>query len=128
MSGGVDALDRPIRHPTLLGRLRMIEPSMVLWLALIAILVFLVASPLVRLLVASFEQPETGRLTLANYGEAYGSLRQLQALWNSLELGVGVAILAGIFGVPIAWAISRTDMPCKGFVRIMVFGAFITPP
>jgi iron(III) transport system permease protein len=30
--------------------------------------------------------------------------------------------------VPIAWAISRTDMPAKGLVRLMVFGAFITPP
>jgi len=52
-----------------------------------------------------------GRLTLANYFAAYGSWRQLQALLNSLELGLGVAVLAGIFGVPMAWAISRTDMP-----------------
>src|SRR5262249_46017598 len=109
-------------------RLHRADPSMLLWFAMIAVLVFLVASPMVRLVVSSFQEPETGRLTLANYGEAYGSLRQLQALLNSLELGIGVALLAGIFGVPIAWAISRTDMPAKGFVRLMVFGAFITPP
>jgi hypothetical protein len=30
--------------------------------------------------------------------------------------------------VPLAWAISRTDMPAKGFIRLMVFGAFIIPP
>jgi len=104
------------------------ESSMLLWLAIIAVLVFLIASPMVRLVVSSFQEPETGRLTLGNYVEAYGSLRQLQALLNSLELGIGVALLAGVFGVPIAWAISRTDMPAKGFVRLMVFGAFITPP
>src|SRR5207248_6728056 len=26
------------------------------------------------------------------------------------------------------WAISRTDMPAKSFIRLMVFGAFIIPP
>src|ERR1700758_363723 len=109
-------------------RLAFFEPSMALWLVLIAVLVFLIASPMVRLVIASFQEPDTGRFTFANYVEAYGSLRHLRAVLNSLELGLGVAFLAGLFGVPIAWAISRTDMPAKGFVRLMVFGAFITPP
>jgi iron(III) transport system permease protein len=101
---------------------------MALWLLLIAALVFLVASPMLRLVVASFQEPESGRFTLANYAQAYGRLSHLRAILNSLELGTGVALLAGIFGVPIAWAISRTDMPAKGFIRLMVFGAFIIPP
>jgi iron(III) transport system permease protein len=109
-------------------RLARLEPSMLIFFILIAILVFLVASPLVRLLISSFQDGESGRFTLANYAEAYGRLRHLQALVNTLELGVGVALLAGIFGVPIAWAISRTDMPAKGLVRLMVFAAFVTPP
>jgi iron(III) transport system permease protein len=109
-------------------RLAFLEPSMALWLVLIAVLVFLIASPMVRLVIASFQEPDTGRFTIANYVSAYGSLRHLRAVLNSLELGLGVALLAGLFGVPIAWAISRTDMPAKGFVRLMVFGAFITPP
>lgn len=105
-----------------------LDPSLLLWVALAAVLAFLVASPLLRLLVSSFQAEETGRPTLANYAAAYGNARQLQALWRSLELGAGVAGLACILGVPIAWAISRTDMPAKGFVRLMVFGAFVTPP
>jgi iron(III) transport system permease protein len=109
-------------------RIAFLEPSMALWLVLVAVLVFLIASPMVRLVISSFQEPETGRFTLTNYVEAYGSLRHLQAILNSLELGLGVALLAGLFGVPMAWAISRTDMPAKGFVRLMVFGAFITPP
>jgi len=124
---GVEALHRSAVSD---GRalLRRIEPSMLLWLALIAVLVLLVASPLVRLVAASLQEPETGRFTLVNYAEAYGNFRHLQALWNSLVLGGGVAVLAAVFGVPIAWAISRTDMPLKGLVRLMVLGAFITPP
>ena len=127
MNGGLDTLAQTAK-PALGRRLRWLEPSMVLWGLLIAILIFLVASPLVRLLLSSFQEAETGRFTLANFVEAYGNLRHLQALWNSLELGVGVALLAGLFGVPIAWAISRTDMPAKSFVRVMVLGAFIMPP
>src|SRR5437763_14684351 len=101
---------------------------MILWLAMIAILVFLVASPMGRLVISSFQDPESGRLTLSNYVEAYGRARHLQALWNTLEFGAGVAVLACLFGVPLAWAISRTDMPAKTFIRLMVFGAFIIPP
>jgi iron(III) transport system permease protein len=126
MSQTVETLAQP--RSAFGRRLRLIDPSMALWLLLIAVLVFLVASPMVRLVASSFQEPETGRLTLANYAEAYGRLRHLQSLLHSLELGLGVALLAGIFGVPIAWAISRTDMPAKGFVRLMVFGAFIIPP
>src|SRR5258708_37309160 len=109
-------------------RFRFADPSMILWIAMIGVLVFLVASPMVRLVVSSFQEPETGRLTLSNYAEAYGHARHLQALWNTLQFGAGVAVLAVIFGVPLAWAISRTDMPAKGFIRLMVFGAFIIPP
>jgi iron(III) transport system permease protein len=109
-------------------RFRFADPSMILWIVMIAILVFLVLSPMVRLVISSFQEPETGRLTLSNYAEAYGRARHLEALWNTLEFGTGVAVLAVVFGVPLAWAISRTDMPAKGFIRLMVFGAFIIPP
>jgi iron(III) transport system permease protein len=122
------ALAPPISRGAFARRLAFLEPSMALWLVLIAVLVFLIASPMVRLVIASFQEPETGRFTLENYVAAYGNLRHLRAVLNSLELGLGVALLAGLFGVPIAWAVSRTDMPAKGFVRVMVFAAFITPP
>src|ERR1043165_7834549 len=100
-------------------RFRLADPSMILWIAMIAILVFLIASPMVRLVVSSFQEPETGRLTFANYVEAYGRARHLQALWNTFELGAGVAALSCLFGVPLAWAVARTDMPAKGFIRLM---------
>ncbi len=121
-------LASPLARGAVGRRLGFLEPSMALWLVMIAVLVFLIASPMVRLVIASFQEPDTGRFTLANYVEAYGNLRHLRAAANSLELGLGVALLAGVFGVPMAWAISRTDMPAKGLVRLMVFAAFITPP
>src|SRR6202011_109258 len=101
---------------------------MLLWLALIALLAFLVLNPILRLIISSLQETDSGRFTFASSGIAYGNIRHLQALVNSLELGIGVALLATLFAVPIAWAISRTDMPGKAFVRLMVFAAFVTPP
>src|SRR4051812_10387663 len=127
MTTALDQIAQPAQG-ALGRRLRFVDPSMILWIALIAVLVFLIASPMMRLVVSSFQDPETHRLTLANYAEAYGRARHLQALWNTFQFGAGVAVLSCLFGVPLAWAISRTDMPAKGFIRLMVFGAFIIPP
>ena len=66
MRGGINTLTHPAVQWALGFRLRRIEPSMALWILLIAVLVFLVASPMVRLFVSSFQEAETGRFTLAN--------------------------------------------------------------
>src|SRR5260221_703657 len=108
-------------------RRRRFEPVMLLWVALILVLLFLVVNPVLRLLVSSFEATDSGKLTLANYVIAYGHLRGWSALLNSLLYGVAVTIVAIILAVPIAWAVARTDMPGKGFVRAIILGAFITP-
>jgi iron(III) transport system permease protein len=109
-------------------KLRFAEPANLIWFALIAILLFLVVSPIVRLLLASFEVPGEGGFTLSNYAEAYGRARYLQALWNSLMLGAATALLSVIFGVPLAWALSRTDVPYRTLIWLVVLGAFIVPP
>lgn len=114
--------------PGLLQRLRYIEPSTLLWVVLILILLFLVVSPIARLLIASFQQRGTGAFTIANYLTAYGRERYVDALVRTLWLGLTTSILAAIFAVPMAWAVSRTDMPGKKFTWIMVLGAFIIPP
>lgn len=109
-------------------RLRHLEPSSLLWIVLIAILVFLVVSPMLRLFLVSIEAKGTGALTLANYVTAYSRERYLDALVNSLLLGGVTATLCVVIAVPMAWAVSRTDMPGKGFAWFVVLGAFIVPP
>lgn len=99
-----------------------------MWLLAIAVLLFLVVNPLLRLLVVSFQQPDTGAFTLANYAAAYSRSRYLDALVKSLILGVSSASLCLVFGVPLAWALSRTDMPGKGLVWVSILGTFIIPP
>ena len=60
---------------------------------------------------------------------SFGNMeRYVDALLNSLQLGLTSATIAVVMAVPMAWAVSRTDMPLKGTIRILVLGAFITPP
>ncbi|OYW15368.1 MAG: ABC transporter permease [Sphingomonadales bacterium 12-62-5] len=117
----------PVRG-RLASRLARLEPVSLLWVLLIAILLFLVAFPLGKLLVVSFETRNTGAFTLMNYVSAYGRSRYVDALVNSLLLGLLSATMAVVMAVPMAWAVSRTDMPLKGLTWAVVLGAFILPP
>jgi iron(III) transport system permease protein len=109
-------------------RARSFDPLLILWLVLAAALILLVINPLFRLVQTSLQDADTGDFTLLNYVAAFSRPRYILAMWNSLRLGASVTVLCLIFAVPIAWAVSRTDMPCKGLVRMLVLGAFITPP
>jgi iron(III) transport system permease protein len=119
----------PSAAPSAFGQWwRHLDKSSWVWLLAIAVLLFLVVNPLLRLLLVSFQQPDTGAFTLANYAAAYSRSRYLDALVNSLILGVSSASLCLVFGVPLAWALSRTDMPGKGLVWVSILGTFIIPP
>ncbi|MPZ57440.1 MAG: ABC transporter permease subunit [Rhizobiales bacterium] len=109
-------------------QLRSFDPTTLLWWALVAILVILVVHPLARLVIGSLVDPRTGAFTLANFAAAYGRTRYLVAFGNSLVMGLAVTALCTAVAVPMAWAVSRTDMPGKTLVRILTLGAFITPP
>ena len=109
------------------ARGRHVDPSIFLWALLVAVLLLLVINPLARLLWTSFQDPDTGALTLGNYAAAYGRWRNVEALINSVVIGLAVAVLCTVFGVPMAWAVSRTDMPGKGLVWAAILGTFIMP-
>ena len=104
-----------------------LDRSALLWALLVGVLLVLVVNPLARLVWTSFQQADTGALTLANYAAAYGRWRNVEALMNSLIVGLSVAALGVVFGVPMAWAVSRSDMPGKGLVWAAVLGTFIMP-
>ncbi len=109
------------------ARWRHLDKSILVWALLVAVLLVLVINPLGRLLWASFQDPDTGAFTLGNYAAAYGRWRNIEALINSVVIGLAVAALCTVFGVPMAWAVSRTDMPGKGLVWAAILGTFIMP-
>ena len=52
----------------------------------------------------------------------------MTSLVNSLLLASETAFISVIFAAPMAWAVSRTNMPGKATVWALVLGAFILPP
>ncbi|MCI5074867.1 iron ABC transporter permease [Oricola sp.] len=110
------------------GLLNRFQPSSLVFIGMSLVLVVLIVAPLTALIVKSFTDPATGGFTVANYIDAYGKARHVQALVNTLYMGVAVVALSLAFALPLAWGCSRTDMPFKSFIRAGVFGAFIIPP
>lgn len=49
-------------------------------------------------------------------------------LINTLILAGGCGVLSVLVGVPLAWAVARTDMRLRGTVRALVALSYITPP
>ena len=105
---------------------RRVDPSIWLFGALIVLLILLVANPILRLVLDSFRAAD-GSLSLGNYVAALGRSRNLQALLNSVYLGVAVTVIAVALGVPLALAVSRTNMPGRGFTHASVLAAFVMP-
>ena len=92
MNAAARRLVRVRRRLVLFGqRWRHLDKSAWVWLLAIAVLLILVVNPLFRLLIVSFQQPDTGAFTLANYAAAYSRSRYVDALVNSLVLGVSAA-------------------------------------
>ena len=89
-------------------------------------MVVLIVLPLAFLLLGSLTAE--GHVTLANFREALSSRLYVQALRNSLVLGLWTAVLSVAIGLPLAWAVSRTNVPAKPFVHLTAIVAYVTPP
>lgn len=97
----------------------------IMWLAAVLLMV-LVVLPLGWLLVGGFQDSE-GALTVANYVRVLQEPGLYQALINTLVIGFGACALSLVFGVPLAWFISRTTLPGRGLLLVMVAIAYMTP-
>lgn len=104
------------------GRFRL---QRVVWIVTALILALLVILPIYHLVVASFKTP--AGLSLANYAQTFRVRRFQQAMINSLALGLACAVFGMLIGTPLAWLVSRTNIPLRGFIRVCVLGTFAVP-
>ena len=107
---------------------RLVNPSVVGGLIIAGIVLLLVLNPLARLLISSLQDPDTGAFSLGDYAAAFGRTRYLMAYVNSIAIALAVAGLSAAMAVPLAWGVSRTDMPARGAVHLGVVGTFVVPP
>lgn len=108
------------------GRGRRLRLEQLATGAAIAALIVLIVLPLLALLLGSISGGEG--LTLGYFGRALTGRLYYQALLNSLVLGGWTGLLSVLIGVPLAWAVSRTNLPAKGFVRLTAGVAYLSPP
>jgi iron(III) transport system permease protein len=111
--------------PTVVLRRTVRAEHVVLVVAAAALLV-LVVLPLVSLVWGSVSQG--GRPTLAHFREALSSRLYVQALRNSLVLGLWTAVLSVLVGLPLAWAVSRSNTPGRRFLHLTALVSYVTPP
>lgn len=90
------------------------------------VLLALVGAPLVMLAWQSVSDKRG--LTLEGYTAVVSRSLYYQSLINTLEVGIGSAVLAVLLGAPLAWLVARSDMPLRGLVRTLVTASYIAPP
>src|SRR5262245_4417099 len=106
---------------------RTFDPMIILWVVLALVLVFLIVNPLLRLVIDSFRQVNGTEITFANYISAFSRARHIQAVINTLWMASFASLIATAMAVPLAWAVSRTDMPGRDVAHASVIAAFIIP-
>jgi iron(III) transport system permease protein len=89
-------------------------------------LVVLVVLPVGSLLWGSFKG-EAG-LSFENFREALTGRLYVQALQNSLILGCWTGLFSVVIGVPLAWAVTRTNVPGKPLITATATLAYLSPP
>lgn len=119
---------RPARGAAAPPRRWRPDPWAVVAVVLALVLALLVLNPVLRLLLSSVQAPRSAAWTFNNYAAAFGRARYVEAFWTSMRLGAAVTAICLVLAVPLAWAVSRTDMPGRRTVRLLVLSAFVMPP
>ena len=97
-----------------------------LYPVLVVLLALFVAYPLVALLAKSVQVD--GRLSLAPLAALLADSYTRQVLWNTLLLGVAVAIVGTLLATLYAYAMTRVAMPWKGVFHFLALLPTISPP
>ncbi|MGH7266487.1 MAG: ABC transporter permease [Candidatus Rokuibacteriota bacterium] len=95
------------------------------WSLFVLVLVILVLLPLYHLIIESL-RTDAG-FSLVNYAKLLETRRFHEALFNSVYLGLACGIIGMLLGVPMAWLVSRTNMPLRRLIGLGVLGTFVTP-
>lgn len=96
------------------------------WLtvAALALLVVFLLVPLANVLLGSFGGGAGAR---SGWAQVAADPKILQAVLNTVALGVVVTVLALAVGVPLAWFTARFDFPGKGVVAVLPLVTLVVP-
>src|SRR3954447_27022179 len=112
-----------LARPPLRDRLKL--EHVVMGGAVVALIV-LVVLPLLSLLFGSVKGEEG--LSFEHFSEVLSGRLYLTALKNSLILGAWTSLFSLVLGLLLAWAVSRTDVPCKPLIQLTATLSYLSPP
>jgi len=96
-------------------------------LAIVLVLLVLVLLPMVWLAVTSL-RGDSGGPTLGNYRQLVGDASFLRPLFTTLWTSAAVGTVCLLFAAPMGWLVSRSDLPGKRALRLLILASFATPP
>lgn len=92
------------------------------------LLAFFLLYPLLNIFKASFIGAKTNKLSLENYLYFFKTKYYFKALINSLIVCSLATIFSTIIGVPMAYIITRYNIPAKGLFYILIIMSLLAPP
>uniref|UniRef100_A0A7C4AGJ4 Putative 2-aminoethylphosphonate ABC transporter permease subunit n=1 Tax=Fundidesulfovibrio putealis TaxID=270496 RepID=A0A7C4AGJ4_9BACT len=93
----------------------------VLWLVCAVVL------PMAQIVSASLHDATGAWTGLTNFAAYFTNPALSQSLWNSLHVSVVTTVLSVTLGFLFAYALTRTDIPCKGFFRGLAMAPLFAP-
>lgn len=93
----------------------------------ILLLLLFVVYPLLKVLIFSLTDAD-GNFSLANLVTILTTSRYLAVFGRTMLLGIIVAIIATFIGYIFAYTITRTDVPCKKFLKTIATLPILSPP
>jgi iron(III) transport system permease protein len=116
------AIVSPLPPPLL--HIDLFRPAFILLAAVLSVLVVL---PLSWLLYYSLID-KNGGFTLANFAVLVTDATMRRPFLVAIGMALGVGALSCAIATPLAWLVSRTDLPGRRIVRALVTASFVTPP
>jgi iron(III) transport system permease protein len=88
----------------------------------------LLITPLFNILKSSFIDNETGQFSLSNYQTILGTAYYRRAITNSLIVSLGGTFGACLFGIPLAYLITRYKIWGTPLISSLAVLAMVSPP
>jgi iron(III) transport system permease protein len=95
-------------------------------IAAFILIAFFLIYPLFNIFINSFWQD--GKVSLVNYQEFFSYKYYYSALLNSMIVSTIATIFACCLGIPIAYVMSRFNIPFKGLFHILIILTLLSPP
>src|SRR6266567_1475831 len=93
----------------------------------VLLLGLLVLLPMFWLALTSLRD-DAGAFSLGIYRQIFTDPSFLKPLLTTLWTSAAVATLCVAVAAPMAWLVSRTDLPAKRALRMLILASFVTPP